>query len=141
MKKHLPALADRLQAWAASAGSGNHIPEHQFDGDLQPRDLSLDLLRQLSELGPFGKGNPSPVLRLSNISVDRLQTMGQDGRHLRFEVGRHRAIWWRGAQWRSALQGASRVDLLVALEANTYRGRTSLQLKVEDARVETAAGA
>ena len=46
----------------------------------------------------------------------------------------HRAVWWRGAEWRHALTTGSSVDLLVALEANTFRGRTSLQLKVEDAR-------
>ena len=30
-RKHLPAFAERLQTWAASAGAGNHLPEHHFD--------------------------------------------------------------------------------------------------------------
>ncbi len=134
-RKHLPAVAARLEAWAASAGAGNLLPEHLFDCDLQPRDLSLGLLSELSELGPYGKGNPAPVIRLSGISPQGIQPMGQEGQHLRFAVGHHRAVWWRSAQWRGALETAHRLDLLVALEENTFRGRTSLQLKVEDARV------
>jgi single-stranded-DNA-specific exonuclease len=115
------------------------MPEHQFDCDLQPRDLSRSLLGELAELGPYGKGNPAPIMRLSGVSPQRIQSMGQDGKHLRFQVGSHRAVWWRSSEWQQTLQTAERVDLLVALEENTFRGRTSMQLRVEDARVADGA--
>ncbi len=134
---HLPAFAQRLQAWAASQGAGNTLPEHEFDCDVTPRQLSRSLLHELNALGPFGKGNPTPRLRLQNVPIADLSTMGQGGKHLRFQVGGHKAVWWRGAEFKPDLHGAREVDLLVELEENTYRGQTSLQLRVEDARVST----
>jgi len=132
--RHLPAFAQRLQSWAAAQGAGNTLPEHVFDCDVSPRALSRDLFRELSELGPFGKGNPSPLLRLSDVSITNISPMS-DGKHVRFQVGGHKAVWWRGGQWLSELRNAHSVDLLVELEENTWKGRTSLQLKVEDVRL------
>lgn len=129
----VPALAERLQSWAAMQGTGNTAPEQVFDCDVRAGHLSLDLLRELGGLGPYGKGNPPPLLRLPAAQVDALRTMSA-GKHLQFRVGRHRAVWWRAGEHLDALRAASTADLLVELEENTWQGRTNLQLKVVDAR-------
>ena len=134
--RHLPAFAQRLQDWAAAQGAGNSMPEHPYDCVVQPADLSLGLFHELADLGPFGKGNPSPVLRLTGVRPTDPFPMS-NGTHLRFKVGRHKAVWWRAGKWLDTIRDAASVDLLVSLEENTWRGRTDLQLKVEDVSVSS----
>jgi hypothetical protein len=43
-------------------------------------------------------------------------------------------VWWRAGEHATDLSSGGRFDLLVRLEENEYRGRTNLQLVVEDAR-------
>jgi len=132
--QHIPALAGRLQTWAATAGAGNHLPVHEFDATARPGELSMQLFHELAELGPYGKGNPAPLLRIDGVLPEDVGRMGQKGAHLRFRVGRERAVWWRAGDHADALMSGDRFDLLVRLEENEYRGRTNLQLVVEDAR-------
>jgi len=130
----VPALAERLQTWAATAGAGNHLPILNYDSTAGVHELSLDLFHELAALGPYGKGNPAPLLRLDGVQPQDVGRMGQKGAHLRFRVGRARAVWWRAGEHADLLGSGDRFDLLVRLEENEYRGRSNLQLVVEDVR-------
>ena len=69
----------------------------QFDGFLEPSDLTLELCRDLSRLEPFGEGNPEPVFGLRNVAFSDVRPMGVDGRHLSFAFANKsipRAVWW-----------------------------------------------
>jgi hypothetical protein len=60
--------------------------------------------------------------------------MGRDDAHLRFLVGRAKAVWFRAPpEAEPALR--ERVDLLVQLGVDTWQGRRSLSLKVQDLRL------
>lgn len=132
--KHLAALADRLQQWAEMAGVGTALPVLEADADARPEELSLRTLAELERLGPFGKGNPEPVVRLRGVRPGRVGTMGKAGTHLQFRLGATRSVWWRAADHQQALDNGRPIDLLVRLKRNQYRGRESLELEVIDAR-------
>jgi single-stranded-DNA-specific exonuclease len=125
----LPALAERLAAYvAANAGPDALVPELELDGDCPPAAVDPALIAALGRLGPFGKGNPEPLLRVEG-RVEAVAPLGD--RHLRLRVDGLDAVWWGGAEHRAALGG--RMALAARAELNTWRGQTSPRLSVVDA--------
>ena len=86
------------------------------------------------KMEPFGKDNHKPLVWLSDVKAARVQTMGKEGSHLRFEVGGHKAVWFGSAEHQTLLQ-RNKVDMLVEPDFNRYKGRTTVQLMVQDVRV------
>ena len=68
-----------------------------FDGWVEPGDLTPGLYADLRRLEPFGEGNPEPVFGLRGVTLREVRVMGVEGRHLSLAfVNRDvpRAIWW-----------------------------------------------
>jgi single-stranded-DNA-specific exonuclease len=130
----LPELRQRLAAWTAERRSAEDlVPVREFDCVATPEELTRDGVRALMELGPFGKGNPRPVLLLEGVRLRDIQTMGSEKTHLRASLGGVKAVWWKAAAQLPGLQ-AGPVDLLAEVGFNHFRGRTTLQLDIRDAR-------
>jgi len=111
-------------------------PLLRIDAELGLGELSLDLLRELDRLRPFGQSNPAVHLVARNLSHHRpLQRMGADKQHVKMWVTDNashlEAVWW-GAGKLSLPVG--RFDLAFAPQINEFNGRTSVQLKVLDWR-------
>jgi len=122
-----------------------HAAQHLADDDLRPQTridgivtrgtrLTLDLCAELSQLAPFGLGNPEVTLLAPGCELGDLATVG-DGRHLRFRVRRE------GADAGSAIEfGAGgrldvyrqegRWDVAFRLAENHWNGTVSPQLVV-----------
>lgn len=131
---NISQFAARLDQWARDNNVHTMVPQHIFDVAAHSSELSLSTARDLDALGPFGKGNPSPVLCIEGVRISNVATIGSARNHLRFRVDGRTAVWWRGAEYAPLLQGNRPVDLLVHLEENHWNGRTELQIVVQDAR-------
>jgi single-stranded-DNA-specific exonuclease len=99
-------------------------------------DHGLQILDGLDRLRPFGSGNPAPVFASFGLEVKRKQPVGSDGRHLKMMLQDGRQVWDAigfNLAGRSDEVGEL-VDVVYRLEINTWNGRQSLQLVIEDMR-------
>ncbi len=119
-----------------------YVPSFGFDGAVQPAAATLDLVRTLERLGPYGTGNPEPRFAVSNVRVRWPQVVGGDGKHVRCTLQgadgtRLKAIAFRAAETElgRALLQADGVTRHVAgkLRVDAWSGRAGVQLIVEDA--------
>jgi len=140
LTKDLDALRERLVAWVEARVTADElVAERVFDVEVGAEDLTDRLRRELDALGPFGMGNPRPRLVVRDVQLARVELRGAEQRMVRAVLPRPGAggvdvIWWDQAEHAEALR-ADTVDLLGSLEQNVFRGRATLQLKLEDARV------
>lgn len=108
------------------------VPCLNIDAETQPEDITVDLVRELKRLEPFGAGNSEPVLMLRAMTVVERRVVG-DG-HLRLRLSKHgmtfNAIAFRMAQ----TQTDGPVDIAFFPEINEWNGSSSLQLRVKDLR-------
>ncbi|HWG85081.1 MAG TPA: DHHA1 domain-containing protein [Deinococcales bacterium] len=89
------------------------------DAILPSSAATLELARELSELEPFGTGNPEPLF----VVRDRLEgvgAMGRDLQHLRFRLGGKRGHQWDGAA--AGFANGDVVDAAVHVQVDDYRG-------------------
>ncbi|MBQ8925183.1 MAG: single-stranded-DNA-specific exonuclease RecJ [Clostridia bacterium] len=113
-------------------------PETRIDCKLNPAGLSLDLLDSIRMIEPFGTGNTSPVFGLYGVVLDSVQAMGNEGRHKRLTFhkdGTHTqvsGIYFNQPEF--PYQRGDKVDLVVTLGRNEYRGNISLSVYVRDIR-------
>ncbi|MHB1318058.1 MAG: single-stranded-DNA-specific exonuclease RecJ, partial [Anaerolineae bacterium] len=92
----------------------------------------------LATLGPFGKGNPEPLLATLGAGVMDIRRIGTEGKHLRLDVAQNgtprTCVAFRQGEAAEWLRAGDRVDLVYRPALNRWQGRESLQLVVEAVR-------
>ncbi|MYA77758.1 MAG: single-stranded-DNA-specific exonuclease RecJ [Gemmatimonadetes bacterium] len=128
---------------AARATPADFIPKLEIDSEIELDEVTPRMVKLMKMIGPFGPANHHPVLVSRNLSVvGKLRTIGMEKKHLRFRVrqkGRTMdAIGFGMAHFADRLNDSrDRLDLAYTLEENTFRGETSLQMRIKDIQLGT----
>ena len=137
---NIDAFRQRMNRYVRSA-SGGELPVSSLDIDAAitcPGDVSLSEVEHLSQLEPYGAGNPRPTFALLGATVDAVQSVGQ-GKHLKLRLSkgtcRFDAIFFSVTEEECGVAAGMRVDAAFYLQANTFRGNTTLQLQLIDIRL------
>jgi single-stranded-DNA-specific exonuclease len=105
------------------------------DAEVSLGDCTLDLLSFIERIGPFGMGNPEPVLFLRGLNVLPGTRVVGDG-HLKIEARDRRGDtrdligFSFGSAWKPEKTVGSMVDILLNLRKNSYQGKVEPQLQV-----------
>ncbi|MBP3704688.1 MAG: single-stranded-DNA-specific exonuclease RecJ [Clostridia bacterium] len=106
-----------------------------LDCKLNPAALSVSMAESLSQLEPFGNGNPQPVFGLYNMELCEISPVGGGG-HLRLTLEKNGAVLTAMRFNTKAedfpYQRGDKLDLAVQLEVRVYRGQASLTIIVRD---------
>jgi single-stranded-DNA-specific exonuclease len=102
-------------------------------------ELGVEFYREMKQLEPFGEGNPEPVIALRGVIVAERRWMGANERHLALSVlgsdGQTlRLVAWSAPEEWGVEQG-TRVDVLVQLVANEWRGVTRVEGRIAELRL------
>jgi single-stranded-DNA-specific exonuclease len=138
--KLAPAMA-RLTELLAAQGSDNAGPSNlRVTGVLAPRAVTVELIEQLEQAGPFGSGAPAPRFALPSVRVTFAKRAGENHLRLTFQDeggSRIDAIAFRAfdSQLGPLLEGHNGAIFNVAgrLEVDSWGGRKKPKLRLEDA--------
>ncbi len=131
-------LDERVSRHVAAAGGLR--PTLHIDGMLEASGATLDLVHEIDRLGPFGSGNSEPRFVLSGVRVVKADPVGTN--HVRCVLtgamgGRLNGIAFRclDTALGHALMDRAGTPLHIAgrLNENTWQGRSSVQLMIDDA--------
>ncbi|WP_319544897.1 single-stranded-DNA-specific exonuclease RecJ [Ruegeria conchae] len=135
-----PAMA-RLSELLAKQGAGQAGPaDLKLDGALMPGAATVDLIEQIEKAGPFGAGAPAPRYALPDLQVRFAKRVGET--HLKLSLsdgmsGGLDAIAFGAFDGplgdRLSNHGGARFHFAGRLEVNSWGGRQSVQLRLEDA--------
>ena len=134
-REQLPLLKGRLSAIAGELLEEADLrPTRSIDAQIRLADLTPDFRSRLSELEPFGQGNPQPVFLTRGLKVTAVYYMGNQDQHLRLQLeeGRRRytaLAFNRAAEWD---HGASTIDLVYSINMEIWRGLERMNLLVLD---------
>ncbi len=114
------------------------IPEVRIDALVTSKTLSIELVRQLKVMEPFGQGNPRPVFVTRDLMlIDEPLIMKERHLKLRLKDAENRkfeAVWWNGVELAEEkhLRPNAKLEIAYSPEINTWNGNSRLQLVVED---------
>lgn len=118
-------------------------PKLRMDGEVQLAEMTIPTAEAMTGLGPFGMGNPRPMLatdwvtlaaepRCVGTSGDHLQaTFQQDGVHLK-------GIGFRLAEHLEDLKQHRRCRVAFEPIINEFNGRRSVEMQIADFQFPTA---
>jgi single-stranded-DNA-specific exonuclease len=112
-------------------------PTLRADAEVTLDCVGEPLVAELGRLGPFGIGNPKPVLIFRDLTVLSARACGKNGDHLQLLLDdgrgcRIKAIAFRCGELAQKLRGGDTVDLAAEPCLNEWNGRVSVELTVKD---------
>ena len=107
-------------------------PEVQCDLLItDPRLLSLDNVRSLDLLEPYGNANPKPLMCVSAVRLEAISEVG-GGKHTRLRIRMGNAhfecIFFSHSAVDTGVHEGDLIDLAFTPQINEYRGNVSVQL-------------
>ena len=134
---NIGALCSRIYEYADSM---EKLPVQEMCADklLLPQDLTIENVKGLRALEPFGAGNPVPTFAMLGARVLVVAPLSQ-GKHTKidFDYGGYKgqALFFSLAPENACFKVGDRIDMLVRLDINTFRGAESVSIKVIDHRL------
>lgn len=109
-------------------------PKLRVDAEITFDQLSLEFLTDYELLQPFGNGNPQPIFMARGVNLSR-PPVHMKNQHLRLNLrqgyAEQDAVFFGGGE--VALPDPP-WDIAFTIDRNTFRGRTSLQIIIQDVR-------
>lgn len=115
------------------------VPVLRLEAETTLSALSYPVVDRLARLGPFGMGNPRPLVAIRSCRiVTPPRRMGRSGQTVSLLLAQNgatmRAVGFRMGDLADLLVGIDRVDVAAEPTLNHFRGTTSVELKLRDVR-------
>jgi len=129
-------------ALASDVAQSRHVNELIVDGAVSARGVTPELVATLNRAGPFGSGNPEPVMALPSQQLLYADEVGQAHLRLRFKSGdgaivngiAFRAVGQKLGHALLANRGQS-LHVAGTLAVDRWQGAERVQLRVMDVAV------
>lgn len=116
------------------------------DAVITPADATIDFLKKMERLAPFGMDNPKPMFLMREVTVKEISRFGKAGEHLKLKLHADDVGWntidavtffTKGSIARVAdtLTPFSSVNLLGHLERDTFARGSPVRIRLLDLRI------
>lgn len=133
----LKPFAEALEAYAAK--KYDLMPQYSFNIDKQllPDELTVENIKSLSVLEPFGAKSEQPLFLLSQCTITAVKPISE-GKHQRLSLvvkgANLMALYFGMSTEKMLYKPADVVDIVVNADINEYNQTTSVSLKIKDIR-------
>ncbi len=135
--ENIEHLADKINKFAKEKLTKEILtPKLPIDLRITAASLTEENIKVISGLEPFGEGNHMPVFAICGAEVASCMPMGEEGMHLRLQLKKDgvklSCVAFRMGELSNSLPAGKTVDIAFTPEINSYNGRQSIQLRIED---------
>jgi single-stranded-DNA-specific exonuclease len=112
----------------------------RFDADATLSEMSVEVVKQLGRMEPFGRENPQVCVRVRGLKiVEQPRLLGSTGRHIALRVQDEAGRWSRLVAWGwgdriDELRTGQRIDVVVTPKVSNFNGER-VEPVVEDVYV------
>lgn len=113
-----------------------------IDAEVRLADLTHRAVTDLDRLGPFGEGNPRPLLASTNVELaEPPRKMGGGDRHLSIRVRQYgrvmRGVSFGNGDWADEMAAVNGpISICYKPSINRFRGRENVEFQLVDWQVE-----
>ena len=136
--ENVPAFRERVAAYAEAQHPEMPVQELRAACVLRREFLTLDAAESLSQLAPFGAGNPEPLFAVENAVICDIRPLS-GGVHTKLlcEVDgvACEALFFRRSPESTGLRPGDVCHLMVKMQVSTYMNERRISLYVQDLRL------
>ncbi len=134
-------LREKINDYAAAhLRAADTEPVMELDAQVSLQDITYELINEIEQLAPYGHGNPGPVFALQQARLVNCRGVGKNNAHLKMLLSEHSVVMdgigFNLGQFAGELAAAREVSVAFTPEVNTWQGRQTLQVKVQDVHLE-----
>ena len=137
IKKRLADAKKELEEYATKMDVASIVPVLKIDEKIQLTDISIQDIKDLELLEPFGEGNKMPLFQISNLKITSIRTLSE-GKHLKAMLQDENkyidTIGFNLGNISSEYAIGSKVYVVGNLEINSYKGMENIQINLKDMR-------
>ncbi len=140
LNSRIPELAKLLEEEGDKIPKASLVPTLKVDFEVDPGFITLDTVKIIKDLEPFGVGNQEPIFALMGARIFDAKRVGAEGKHIKFKVqrvasmGSVDAIFFNGGAVFESLDSGKAVDLAFNIKENSFNGNTSVNIHIKDIR-------
>ena len=122
---------------AEAAHTEEFIPVIKIDKEITLNDISIENVKGLNLLEPFGEANKTPIFIYRNLRIDSIRALSE-GKHLKLTLKDGNtiinAIGFNMGEYSEEYLIGDRIDVVGLLEINTFNGTECVQINMKDLR-------
>jgi single-stranded-DNA-specific exonuclease len=143
-REHLSELERRLNLLAEEwLCSDDFTPYMNVDMVCSLKEIGVTTVQQLELLGPFGMGNPTPKVIISNAAYKELRTIGKEQQHVKITLKTSKdesaatldAVGFHKSALLPWISSTAAMDVLGELSINEWNGVRKPQVMIQDLRI------
>jgi single-stranded-DNA-specific exonuclease len=138
-EERLPEFSERFsdigETWIQTTHS---VPQLYVDSEVRLNEVTLQLIREIGTLHPFGAGNPEPTFAVKGLDVLNARIVGE--KHLKMTVRQGGSLPFDGIGFgmksleEHGLSLKTPIDVAFTPELNHWNGYDRIQLRIRDIR-------
>ncbi|MGE5172739.1 MAG: single-stranded-DNA-specific exonuclease RecJ [Betaproteobacteria bacterium] len=140
-EEQIPAFRERLSNLALEQlGAQGFIRTLTVEGAVTFDELTIDVMREMDKLAPFGQGNPEPRLGARGLEVMSSRIVGNNHLKFRLRQGNGPALdaiaFNKGSLLGRQVRDGARLAAVFTPRLNAWNGATSVELEIRDLKTE-----
>ena len=135
-KKEFEAFKSNFEQYVNSCNLQEIIPIINIDKQVTDKELTIENLKDLVKLEPYGEANKCPVFLYKNLKVDSIRSL-TEGKHMKLTLKTESnniitAMGFNMGNRAEEFLIGDKVDIVGALELNSFNGTISAQFNLKD---------
>lgn len=136
-KDKFESFKNDFEKYAGQTNIKEIVPIVNIDAEISLKDLSIDIVKQLELLEPFGESNKMPQFLFKNMKIIAIRAISE-GKHLKLKLKQDNymidAIGFNMGELSNLYQIEDRIDVVGNIGVNTFNGMENLQINIKDIR-------
>ena len=136
-RNNFEKFKERFQEIVEESDIKDIVPIIKIDDELDLKNVTMDKVREIDKLQPFGEENKVPIFLFRNLKIDSIRAIS-DGKHLKLSLkysnGWIDAIGFNMGELVEQYTIEDKVDVVGFLEINSYNNIEKLQINIKDIR-------
>lgn len=136
-KEKFEAFKEAFEDYAEKMDVASIVPVINIDEKLSLDDISIQNIKELELLEPFGEANKTPIFQISNLKIDSIRAISE-GKHLKMTLKDEKrlidVIGFNMGALAEEYPIGTKVDIVGNLEINSYKGNENVQINLKDMR-------
>jgi single-stranded-DNA-specific exonuclease len=135
----ISTLEEKLSTALADLSNDGDAEESDNVVAIEIHEVGEDLWKVISQLAPFGTGNPKPVFTIAGVEVSNVRQFGKTGDHLEILIANPKgrevkaiSFFSTPSSFSVAPKVAGRATVHAHLEKSYFRNRPELRLRIVD---------
>lgn len=139
-KENFENFKKEFNEYAKNCHIHDIIPIIKIDKEITLKEISLEAVKDLALLEPYGEGNKMPLFLIKSLKINSIRTLSE-GKHLKMTLQQDSymldAIGFNMGNIAQQYLIGDKIDIVGSLELNQFGGIEQVQINIKDMRKST----